>query len=633
MTHHDVVAAGDPPRIHTEPEPAAERNGLRGILAKDGWRIAVAVIAAFFALITRSQEAALIIAILGSLVAGFPILDQAVDSLVHRRMTMELSMSIAIGAALAVHESATALVILIFVLGAEVLEELTLGRGRRALSLLSSLVPRTVFVERNGRYEEVDVGSVVAGDLVLIKPGGRVPVDGVVVSGQSAIDESTITGESMPAEKSEGQRVFAGTLNQTGSLVVRAEAVGEATAFGRIVAVLEQTDANRAPAERLADRLAGWIVAVAIIAAAITGIVTRDARAAISVVIVAGACGVAAGTPLAILGAIGQAARRQVVVKGGSVIELLSTVDTVVVDKTGTVTLGEPTVTRVSVFGDARAEDLVRLAASAEQRSEHPIAKAILRAAGDALPEPVRHFQAVAGRGVLCTTGTGDAVYVGSQGMLEEQFIACPSWNEALPTGTEVFVARNGRCLGSIVIEDVPRPGAREAIERLRAAGIRTILLTGDRAAVARAVSEHIGVDETDAALLPHQKQQRVARLREEGRTVAMVGDGINDAPALRTAHVGIAMGSGTDITRESADVILLGNHLDRVADVIAIARRCRGIVMQNFAGTIAIDLAGIVLAGAGVIHPISAAFIHVTSEMIFILNAARLLPGGDAWR
>jgi len=601
---------------------------FREIAAREGWRIVVAALAAGMAVAVPWRVVALIIAIAGAIVAGFPILREAVVSLSHHRMTMELSMSIAIVAALAVGEGATALVILLFVLVAEVLEELNLARGKRALSDLSELVPRSVFLQRGGVIEEAAIDTIRPGDRVLVKPGGRIPIDGSVVSGDSAVDESTITGESLPVDKTVGDRVYAGTLNQSGAVLLEASAVGRDTTFGRILAVLESSDANRAPAERLSDRLAGWIVAVAILAAIGTAIVTRDARAAISVIIVAGACGVAAGTPLAILGAIGQAARRNVIVRGGAVIETLSVVDTIVLDKTGTVTAGQPAVVSVqSLNNNVAGAEIVRLAATAEQHSEHPIAKAILSAAGDVRLTPIFHFTALPGRGVTCATDDGFILHVGNRRMLEESEIVCPSAGESPAVGTEVFVARDGTCLGSLVVEDVPRPEARRAVERLRVLGLRTVLLTGDRAAVARSVGGRIGVDETDAGLLPEQKYDRVVQLRRGGRSVAMIGDGINDTPALRAANVGIAMGSGADITRDTADVVLIGDDLGRAADLFVIARRCRRIVMQNFTGTIAVDFAGIVFSAAGMLHPISAALVHVTSELIFILNAARLLP------
>jgi heavy metal translocating P-type ATPase len=599
---------------------------LRRILADDGWRVGVASVGIVQTILAPKGTPTVLIACFVAIVTGFPILRHAIAALGALKMTMELSMSIALGAALAIGETSTALLILLFVLVAEILEELNLSRGRRAMTDLAVFLPRTAFAEKNGTVLEIAINELVVGDLVIAKPGSRIPVDGVVLRGASVVDQAAITGESIPAEKKSGDRVFAGTLNQTGSLVVSVEAVGLDTTFGRILKVLERSDASSAPIQRLSDQLAGWIVAVALTAAVITAFVTRDARAAISVVIVAGACGVAAGTPLAILGAIGQAARRQVIVKGGVSIEALAAVDTVVFDKTGTLTLGRPVVSRILATRGTEHELLIT-AATAEQHSEHPIAGAILaEAAKRQLPiEPLDSSVTTAG-GVIATTRERSTVVAGSRTLLEEMTIALPvaGQNER---GTAVFVARDGICLGALLVEDVPREASQDAVQALRRMNIRTILLTGDSAFVARSIAQWLGVDEVDAEVLPEQKQLRIRTLRGQGHVVAMVGDGINDAPALVEANVGIAMGSGTDVTRDSADVVLLGNEPTRVPEVIAMARRCRRIVLQNVAGTIVIDMLGIALAAARVLHPVSAAVVHVTSELLFILNSARMLP------
>jgi heavy metal translocating P-type ATPase len=607
-------------------EEPDSQNELRRILASDGWRVGAAVIGVVVTALAPKGLPALLAGCLVAVFAGYPILRHAIESLVTLRMTMELSMSIAIGAALGIGETSTALLILLFVLVAEILEELNLSRGRRAMTDLAAFLPRMAFVEKDGAVEEIAIADLTAGDAVIAKPGARIPVDGVVLRGTSAVDQATITGESLPADKRAGDRVFAGTLNQTGSLVIRVEALGRDTTFGRIVTALESSSTSSAPIQRLADRLAGWIVSGALTAAVITAFVTRDARAAISVVIVAGACGVAAGTPLAILGAIGQAARRQIIVKGGIYMEALAGIDTVVFDKTGTLTLGQPAVSKVTAIHGTEDELLIA-AATAEQHSEHPIAGAILAeaAARHLAVEPLDSSVATDG-GVIGTTAARGTVMAGSRRMLEEMTIAVPIAQRDKP-GTEVFVARNGICLGAILVEDAPREASQEAVQSLRRMNIRTILLTGDAAAVARSMAQWIGVDEVDAELLPAQKQHRIRDLRRQGHAVAMVGDGINDAPALVEANVGIAMGSGTDVTRESADVVLLGNEPTRVPEVIAIARRCRRIVLQNFTGTIVIDLIGIVLAASRLLHPVSAAIVHVTSELLFILNSARMLP------
>jgi heavy metal translocating P-type ATPase len=568
------------------------------------------------------------IALIATLAGGYPIFREAMEALLRRRMTMELSMTIALVAALVIGESFTALVIVLFVLIAEVLEHLTVGRGRGAIKDLLDFLPREVTIRRGDTTEDVRAADVGVGDVVIVKPGSRIPVDGAVIAGHSFVDQATITGESMPAEKMPGASVYAGTINQSGVLEVRTRALGRDTAFGKIVEAVERAEETRAPIQKLADRLAGYLVYFALGAAAVTFLVTRDARSTISVVIVAGACGIAAGTPLAILGAIGQAARRGAVIKGGRYLELLAKVDTVVFDKTGTLTFGVPEVSRVIPTAGIRDEEVLEAAATAEARSEHPLGKAILAttASRGLRARPPETFQYTPGLGITCTL-RGEEIVVGNAGLMRQRGIVVDG---ELPQdasgGSRVVVARAGRILGAIDVTDVVRREARAAVSAIRAMGLRTLLFTGDRKAIATAVGEEIGVDGVQAELLPGDKVDRVKALLAHGRTVAMVGDGINDSPALIEASVGIAMGSGTDVARESADVMLIGNDLMTLVDTLAVARRCRRIIMVNFVGTLAVDGLGVGLAAAGLLNPLLAAFIHVSSELAFILNSARLL-------
>ena len=561
------------------------------------------------------------------LIGGYPIFHEALADLVSRRMTMELSMTIALISALAVGEVFTALVIVFFVLIAEVLEELTVGRGRRAIQDLLNLLPQQVEMRHPDGVQSASLSELRIGDVVLVRPGGRVPVDGVVVGGHSFIDQATITGESMPVEKIPGTRVYAGTVNQSGVLEIQTETVGGDTAFGKIIEAVEQAERSRAPVQKTADRLAGYLVYFALTCAAFTFILTHNARSTISVVIVAGACGIAAGTPLAILGAIGRAANHGTIVMGGLYMETLSKVDTVVLDKTGTLTLGNPEVVSIDPSPGVGRERLLQVAASAERYSEHPLARAILTAVNGAalgLVNP-EGFSYTPGKGITCRVD-GEYTVVGTRAFLLEQGIKASAPPVDHDSSSEILIAQGGVHLGNLRIADVLRPEAVEAVRALRQMSIRTVLLTGDAASIGRAIGYQLRVDEVEAELLPQQKLDRVRKLRSAGKTVAMVGDGINDAPALMEADVGIAMGSGTEIARESANVLLLGNDLLKVVEVIRIARRCHRIIMTNFAGTLSVDAAGVALAAFGFLNPVLAALIHVTSEMVFILNSARLL-------
>jgi Cd2+/Zn2+-exporting ATPase/Cu+-exporting ATPase len=564
------------------------------------------------------------VALTATLVGGYPIFKEAFEALRRRQMTMELSMTIALVSALVIREAFTALVIVLFVLIAEVLEHLTVGRGRRAIKDLLAFLPRTVAVRREEGVSEVSSDALRVGDVVVIKPGGRVPVDGVVQAGHSFVDQAAITGESLPVEKVPGTKVFAGTMNQSGTLDVRSTGIGQDTTFAKIVEAVEKAQESRAPIQKTADRLAGYLVYFALGAALLTFLITRDARSTISVIIVAGACGIAAGTPLAILGAVGRSARLGAIVKGGIYVEVLGRVDTIVLDKTGTLTLGDPQVVAIHPASGVTATQLLEAAATAELPSEHPLGKAVLsRATADGItPVEPDHFSYTPGKGIVCSKA-GQSIVVGNRSLLEREGVTLPDVDAA----ATVLVASGSRFLGALEVADVVRPEAAASIAAIRRMGMRTILLTGDATSIANEVGARLGVDEAIAELLPQNKLDKVRELQRLGKCVAMVGDGINDAPALAQADVGIAMGSGTDVARESADVVLLGNDLLKLVETLRIARRCRAIIGQNFAGTLLVDGLGIALAAMSFLNPLLAAFIHVSSELLFILNSTRLLP------
>jgi len=565
----------------------------------------------------------------GLLVGGWPILKEAFDNLLERRMTMELSMTIAIVAAAAIGQFLTALIITLFVLVAEVLEGLTVGRGRKAIRDLLEFLPREVSVRRSGAIHSISAEELRIGDAILVAPGGRIPVDGTVLSGDSFVDESRITGESLPKEKTADARVFAGSINQSGALEIRAERIGRDTSYGKIIEAVERAERSRAPVQRLADRLAGYLVYFALAAAALTYLVTRDIVSTISVVIVAGACGIAAGTPLAILGGIGRCARLGAIIKGGVHLETLGRVDLVVIDKTGTLTFGRPEVQRIVCAEGVPVDKVLDAAASAELRSEHPLSKAIVayvRGQARSIREPER-FDYTPGRGITALVD-GVVVLVGNAALMQDRGIPVPSsLSHDHEAASDVFVARDGQVLGLIAISDTVRYEAREAVDALNKMSMRTVLLTGDSKTAAENVARQLGIREVFAGALPEEKLARVRGfVKGDGKTVAMIGDGVNDAPALVEASVGVAMGSGTDVARESADVVLLGNDLARFVETLLVARRVRRTIWQNFVGTVAVDALGMGLAAFGLLGPLLAAFIHVTSEMTFILNSARLL-------
>lgn len=572
------------------------------------------------------------LALVATLIGGFPIFAEAWENLRKQRMTMELSMTLALFGALFIGQFLTALVIAFFVLFAELLEGFTVGSGRRAIEKLINSLPRSVTVRRDGQERELSTSEVANGETIIIRPGERIPADGSVSKGHSYVDQASITGESLPVEKVEGSNVFAGTINKDGVLEVRVEKIGRDTTFGKIIEIVEQAEKSQAPVQRVADRLAAGLVYFAFGAAVLTFIVTRNVTSTIAVVIVAGACGVAAGTPLAILAGIGSAARRGIIIKGGIHLEQLHRIDTVVLDKTGTLTLGVPQVTAITAAKGATEEEVLQSAAIAEQHSEHPLGEAIVRRARERKLvlrgySGLRYFP---GKGMSCTEGDSE-ILAGTRAFLEESGVSVPatmekdSAAERQGSVTVVLVARDRKVLGTITLADQLRAEAKAAVVDLHRRGYRTILLTGDADAAAKSVGQELGVQEALGGLLPEQKLQKVRELLRQGRKVAMVGDGVNDAPALAEATVGIAMGQGTDVALETADVTLMTSDLSRLVEVLSISKRCYRVIMFNFWGTILVDLTGIVLAFLGQLSPILAALIHVGSELAFILNSARL--------
>ena len=594
-----------------------------------------------------------------ALVVGcWPILVEAAGDLRERRMSMELSMLLAIVAAAVIGEWVTALAVTVFALCAEVLEDLSMDRGRDALTDLMSFLPQTArMVEApeatestesaesadSSRITEVPLDEVRPGQVIALSPGGRVPVDGVVRTGRADVDQSRITGEALPVQVGPGDRVPAGSITR-GALELEVERVGEESSYGRIVAAVRHAQSSRAPVQRLADKLAARIVYLALAAALVTFLVTRDVRATISVIIVAGACGVAAGTPLAVLAAIARAARCGAFVKDGTHLEQLSTVDTVVVDKTGTLTVGAPRVVSVSPTEAAAGEDeVLALAAAAEWNSEHPIGRAIYAEAavrdltvpvpGDVAYSPGAGVSAhIEGRRITVgrCQGRDDQPERSTSDCDDEAVALSTESDPEAPSATSVVEVRaDGQLLGTIALADRLRQGAATAVRDLSDMGLEVLMLTGDSAASARHVAGLLGLGEEQvrADLLPTGKEEVVDSLRSTGTCVAMVGDGVNDAPALGAADVGIAMGTGTDVAREAGDVVLVGSAPADLVETVRVARQARRIIMVNFVGTVVVDVVGMIAAGLGLLGPVAAALVHVISESAFILNSARLVP------
>ncbi|MHB2035146.1 MAG: heavy metal translocating P-type ATPase [Nitrososphaerales archaeon] len=565
---------------------------------------------------------------------GYPVFKETFESLGRGQINMEVSMAIAIFASLLLRQFAVSVVITFFVLLSEYIETYAVEKGRQTIVLLEKSAPKKALVRRNGSEFEIDVSSLQPNDIVIVRDGERIPVDGAILVGSSFVNQSAITGESTTEEKNPGDRVFAGSINESGVIEVRTEKVGNETVFGKIIKLVEEAENKKAPIQKISDRLATLLVEFAIGFSALTFLLTRNPISALSVVVVAGACGVAAGTPLAIVAIMGKSAKKGAIIKGGAYVEEMSRIDTVVIDKTGTLTLGEPVVTDIICFDGYTQQKVMEYASFAERHSNHPVARAIISKATELGIQPdgtsPLASDYVPGKGIVSELD-GKEIIVGTSGLMYERNAEFPQGESQLvskaPSGkSTVLVAYAGRVCGMVSVSDAVREESKKAIADLKHLGIRMIMLTGDNEAVAKSVAQEVGIEEVHAELLPEDKVSFVEKLVAEGYRVAMVGDGINDAPALARANVGIGMGAGTDVAIEEADIVLMTNDLQKIADVARMSKKAYRTIMTNFYGTVTVDGIGVTLAFLGLLNPLLAAGIHVVSELIFILNSARLI-------
>ena len=561
----------------------------------------------------------------------YPLVKTGLLDLIHeRKIGTEIFVTIATLVALFGGETVAGAVLMVIILIAEFIAELNTDRARASIKALIGSVPQVALVREAGGERTVAISELKLGDIVLVRSGEKIPVDGSVVSGQGSVNEAPITGESIPKDKNVGSSVFAGTVVDSGALDIRTERLGRDTTFSRIIALVESAESEQAPIQKLADKVAAWLIPVVLVFLVGVYIVTRDVRTIVTLLIFTSPAELGLATPLVMIAAIARAARSGILIKGGVYLEELAKVDVVVFDKTGTLTANQPQVVQV-LPNNAQLDEnaLLRWAAAADRRSAHPLAKAVVAAAvqrGIEVPEP-GSFEQVHGRGVKATV-EGRVVLAGNAALLRENGVALDA---AVEDGgrTPVHVAIDGEFAGVIFVADILRPGAREALAELRATGVkRIVILTGDNKATAEAVARDVGVDEVRADLMPEDKVAAISELIAQGHRVAMVGDGINDAPALARASVGIAMGGGgTQAALEAADIALMTDDLGKIAAARAIARRAYRTIQENlFVGVGVVHVLGITAALLGWIGPIEAAIIHLGPDVLVFVNSVKLL-------
>ena len=609
------------------------------------------------------------------IVGGYPLFKESLGALKKGRVNMELSMVIAIIASLALLQFLPAIVVTFFAIVSEFVEGLIVKKGRKNIEMLYSLAPRKALVKNDeGQTQLLEIEQVKVGNIIIVREGDVIPVDGIIILGSSTVDQSSITGESIPVEKKIGDSVFAGTINLTQQLEVRCEKKSTDTTFAKIIQLVEEAEASKAPIQKLSDKMATRLIQFAIGLSVVTYLVTQNIVSTLSVIVVAGACGLAVGTPIALLATTGKLSKRGIVIKGGLQIENISHTGTIVFDKTGTLTYGKPVVSQVISLDPSKTpKEILEYAAMVEKNVNHPLARAVEAKANQygisIIQESSDVSHIAVGRGITRIykqqrVSLGNLEFIDQVISGGDPESASQRISELLKTKkssfqylvneykdnagrtvqivrqqdvdllqfalTATFLAIDQQLVGAVFFEDSLRDDAKQAISELKKMNIKVVMLTGDNEKIAKRIAEEVGIDEYHSELLPQDKVSKIediVRIHGNDKMVVMVGDGVNDAPALAKAHVGIAMGkTGTDVAIETADVVLMSEDLMKIPYLIKNSRQSIFAVRQNFFGTLGVDGFGFILAFTGHINPLLAALIHVSSELVFMVNSARLI-------
>lgn len=577
-----------------------------------------------------SDQFIFVAALIGLIFIGHSTIKQ----LMERVLGIDLLATVAIVSSILVGEFLAAVIVELMLGSGELLENIIFNKASNSISRLIEAYPKKANVIRDGREIEVSISEINLGERVIIKPGGIVPVDGRVIAGHGILNQSSITGESTLIDKIQGNEVYSGSLVDQGVIEIEATAIGDKSTYGRIITMVREAEENKAPIVGLADRFAGYYVPIIVLTGLLIFIFTSNPLRMASVFIVACPCALTLATPTAIVASISNSARKGILIRKGESLEKLEKIDTLVFDKTGTVTVGNPLVLQIKGYNGENEKEVLRVAAGAERFSEHSLAKAVLKQAEKEGVSPLdcSDFEVYPGLGI-CVTESNQTIRVGNEKMMKEHLIPLPDKAKSFTNLEEmmnivIYVAIDKTVIGSLIISDAIRDGVADILTDSKRNGInKIIMLTGDKRSVADNIGKGIGFDEIVADLLPNQKVEHIKGLQKEGEKILMVGDGINDAPALATADVGVAMGlSGTDVAIETAGITLATNRLDRIPMMLKIGKSTMKIIKLNIFFAMIMNIIGVTFSVLGYISPIFASIIHEGSAVVVMLNTLRLL-------